>query len=101
GEIADEFDVEERLIQAVDARTFRVSGKLPVDELNAATGLQLSSENYATVAGWVLDLFGRIPHRGERIETGEATVTVERVERTRVVEVLVTRRRPAPEGAPR
>ncbi len=96
GEIADEFDVEERLIQPVDARTFRVSGKLPIDELNAATGLGLSSENYATVAGWVLDLFGRIPRRGERIETGEATVTVERVERTRIVEVLVTRRPAAP-----
>ncbi len=93
GEIADEFDEEERLIQPVDARTFRVSGKLPIDELNAALGLALSSEAYETVAGWVLDLFGRIPHRGERIETGEATVTVERVERTRVVEVLVTRRR--------
>jgi len=99
GEIADEFDVEERLIQPVDARTFRVSGKLPIDELNAATGLGLSSENYATVAGWVLDLFGRIPRRGERIETAGVTVLVERVERMRVVEVLVTRRRTPPDEA--
>jgi putative hemolysin len=97
GEIADEFDVEERLIQPLDARTFRVSGKLPIDDLNAATGLALSSENYSTVAGWVLDLFGRIPHRGERIETVGATVTVERVERMRIVEVLVTRRPTAPD----
>lgn len=99
GEIGDEFDVEERLIQPLDARTFRVSGKLPIDELNAATGLQLSSENYATVAGWVLDLFGRIPRRGERIETAVVTVLVERVERMRVVEVLVIRRRTAPDEA--
>jgi CBS domain containing-hemolysin-like protein len=99
GEIADEFDEVERLIQAVDPRTFRVSGKLPIDELNAATGLALSSDAYETVAGWVLDLFGRIPHRGERTETPEAMVTVERVERTRVVEVLVTLRTPAPKKA--
>lgn len=99
GEIADEFDVEERLIQPLDARTFRVSGKLPIDELNAALGFALSSEAYDTVAGWVLDLFGRIPHRGERIETVGATVTVERVERTRIVEVLVTRRPTAPDEA--
>jgi magnesium and cobalt transporter len=89
GEISDEFDVEERLIQPVDGRTFRVSGKLPIDELNAATGLALSSEVYDTVGGWVLDLFGRIPHRGERVQTSEATVIVEKVERTRVLEVLV------------
>ncbi len=99
GEIADEFDEEERLIQPLDASTFRVSGKLPIDELNAALGLALSSEAYETVAGWVLDLFGRIPHRGERIEADEATVTVEKVERTRIVEVLVTRRTTAPDEA--
>src|SRR5207237_7913329 len=34
GEIADEYDEPERLIQRIDASTFRVSGKLPVDELN-------------------------------------------------------------------
>jgi CBS domain containing-hemolysin-like protein len=99
GEIADEFDEEERLIQRVDAQTYRVSGKLPIDELNAATGLALSSEAYDTVGGWVLDLFGRIPRRGERVEIPEATVTVEKVERTRVVEVLVTLRSTAPDKA--
>jgi putative hemolysin len=101
GEIADEFDVEERLIQPLDARTFRVSGKLPIDELNAATGLGLSNEAYETVAGWVLDLFGRIPRQGERVDTPGATVTVEKVERTRVVEVLVTLKRRAPDEAHR
>jgi CBS domain containing-hemolysin-like protein len=99
GEIADEFDVEERLIQPVDAHTFRVSGKLPIDELNAATGLALSSDAYDTVGGWVLDLFGRIPHRGERVRTGQATVRVEKVERTRVIEVLVTLNTGAPDKA--
>jgi CBS domain containing-hemolysin-like protein len=90
GEIADEFDEEERRLQPVDDRTFRVLGKLSIDELNAATGLTLSNTAYDTVGGWVLDLFGRIPHRGDRAETPEVIVTVERVERTRVVEVLIT-----------
>ncbi|HKB27019.1 MAG TPA: hemolysin family protein [Methylomirabilota bacterium] len=94
GEIADEFDEPERLIQRVDARTFRVSGKLPIDELNAATGLSVSSESYDTVGGWVLDLFGRVPRRGERKQTPELVVTVEKVERTRVVEVLVALKKP-------
>ncbi|MBI1893965.1 MAG: hypothetical protein HYS14_07640, partial [Candidatus Rokubacteria bacterium] len=65
-----------------------------MEKLNAATGLALSSEAYDTVGGWAPDLFGRIPRRGERIETAEATMTVEKVERTRVVEVLVTLRSP-------
>lgn len=100
GEIADEFDEVEQLIQAVEPRTFRVLGKLSIDDLNDHTGLTLESEAYDTVAGWVLDLFGRIPHQGERVETPDATVTVERVERMRVVEVLVTLPAKAPDEAP-
>jgi putative hemolysin len=94
GEIADEFDEPERLIQRLDASTFRVSGKLPVEDLNAATGLSISNESYDTVGGWVLDLFGRVPRRSERRETPDLVVTVEKVERTRVVEVLIALRKP-------
>jgi putative hemolysin len=94
GEIADEYDEPERLIQKLDARTYRVAGKLSVDDLNAATGLAISNEAYDTVGGWVLDLFGRVPRQGERAETPDLSVTVEKVERTRVVEVLLSLRTP-------
>src|SRR5881409_1812172 len=89
GEIVDEYDEPERLIQKLDATTFRVAGKLPIDELNAVTGLALSNKAYDTVGGWVLDLFGRVPRKAERLVTPELTVVVEKVERTRVVEVVV------------
>jgi putative hemolysin len=95
GEIADEYDEPERLIQRLDATTFRVAGKLSVDELNAVTGLSISNESYDTVGGWVLDLFGRVPRKSERVETADLVVTVEKVERTRVIEVLLSLRRPA------
>jgi magnesium and cobalt exporter, CNNM family len=95
GEIADEYDEPERLVQRIDATTFRVAGKLPIDELNELTGLSLSNQAYDTVGGWVLDLFGRVPRKAERVETPEVAVTVEKVERTRIVEVLITLRKPA------
>jgi len=99
GEIADEYDEPERLIQRVDATTYRVAGKLPIEQLNAATGLKISNEGYDTVGGWVLDLFGRVPRRAERTETAELQLTVEKVERTRIVEVLVALKKPAKEAA--
>jgi len=90
GEIRDEYDEDERLIQRVGPRTFRVSGRLPIHELNAATGLVIPDESFDTVGGWVLDLFGRVPHRGEKKETEDGVrVSVEKVERTRVLEVMV------------
>jgi CBS domain containing-hemolysin-like protein len=54
------------------------------------TGLTISNQAYDTVGGWVLDLFGRVPRKAERLQTPEFTLTVEKVERTRVVEVLVS-----------
>jgi CBS domain containing-hemolysin-like protein len=58
------------------------------------TGLAISDEVYDTVGGWVLDLFGRVPRKAERAETPELVVTVEKVERTRVLEVLISLRKP-------
>jgi len=95
GEIADEHDEPERLIQRVNETTFRVAGKLPIDELNTVAGLAISRHDYETVGGWVLDLFGRVPRKGERVETVELVVTVEKIERTRIVEVLIALRKPA------
>ena len=76
-----------------------MAGKLSIEQLNAVTGLTLSNEAYETVGGWVLDLFGRVPRKSERKETAELIVTVEKVERTRVVEVLIALRKPAPSEA--
>jgi putative hemolysin len=99
GEIADEYDEPERLIHRVDATTYRVAGKLPIEQLNAVTGLKIENAGYDTVGGWVLDLFGRVPRRSERLETAELRLTVEKVERTRILEVLVSLKRPTPKEA--
>ena len=99
GEIADEYDEPERLIQRIDATTFRVAGKLPIEELNTAAGLSIPNQEFATVGGWVLDLFGRVPRKAERVETAEVVVTVEKIERPRIVEVLIALRKPAPSQA--
>jgi putative hemolysin len=94
GEIADEFDEPERLIHRLDHHTFRVAGKLPIEDLNTVTGLAISNQAYDTVGGWVLDLFGRVPRAKERVVQPDLTVTVEKVQRTRVVEVLVEMHKP-------
>ncbi len=99
GEIRDEYDEDERLIQRVTPRSFRVSGRLPIDELNDTTGLQIPDDSFDTVGGWVLDLFGRVPHKGEKKQVDGVRVAVEKVERTRVLEVLVTLPEVADRGA--
>jgi putative hemolysin len=103
GEIRDEFEAEERLAQRVDERTWRVAAKMPIGDLNHLTGLTISDEAVDTVGGWVLDLFGRVPHRGESTQAGGVRITVENVHRTRILEVLLRLPdlpAPAPEDSP-
>ena len=94
GEIRDEFEAEERLAQPVDERTWRVAAKMAIGDFNAVTRLAIPDEHFDTVGGWVLDLFGRVPHRGESIEADGVRVTVETMHRNRILQVLV--RLPAP-----
>jgi putative hemolysin len=89
GEIRDEFEAEERLAQPVDEHTWRVAAKMSIGEFNAVTGLAIPDEHFDTVGGWVLDLFGRVPHRGESVEADGVRVTVETMYRNRILQVLV------------
>jgi putative hemolysin len=101
GEIRDEFDPEERLAQPVDERTWRVAAKMAIGDFNAVTGLRVPDEHFDTVGGWVLDLFGRVPHRGESVEADGVRVTVETMHRTRILQALVRLAAvPAPRPAP-
>ncbi|HEY7139557.1 MAG TPA: hemolysin family protein [Methylomirabilota bacterium] len=106
GEIRDEFESEERLAQPVDERTWRVAAKMSIGDFNAVTGLSIPDEHFDTVGGWVLDVFGRVPHRGESVETDGIRITVETLHRNRILQVLVRLparpdiRPVAPDGVP-
>jgi CBS domain containing-hemolysin-like protein len=70
---------------------------MAIGDFNTVTGLSIPDEHFETVGGWVLDLFGRVPHRGESVEADGIRVTVETIHRNRILQVLV--RLPAPPPA--
>ncbi len=91
GEIHDEYDPEGRLWRKVEGG-YAVNGRVPVEELNEAFGLELpDDEEFETIAGFVLDALRRIPRPGERIELpGGARITVRRANDRSILEVLVS-----------
>lgn len=99
GEIADEFDPDYRYIDRVDDNTWLVDGRLPVTDARDKVGLDIpESEEYDTLAGWVLSELGHIPVVGERVIAGDAEVRVQLVRRRRVARLRVA---PAPVDADR
>jgi CBS domain containing-hemolysin-like protein len=91
GEIADEYDQEEPEIVQVDGGAYRVSGKASVDDVNELLDAQLPDEEWDTVAGLVLGLFGRIPRQGEEITAEGLCFRAEEVQGRRIATVLITR----------
>jgi putative hemolysin len=92
GEIADEFDRERKYITRMSDREWVVDGLLSVDEANEQLGLELvPSDEYETIAGWVLMELGHIPVAGEVIQLGNMSVRVEAVRRRRIARLRIAR----------
>lgn len=61
GDIADEFDEDERVIEKVNESTYIVDGNVYLDDLAEETHIDLESENSETIGGFIIDLMGEIP----------------------------------------
>ncbi len=90
GEIRDEYDEEEPLIELVDEHTAVVNGRMRIDEFNDALGHELlESEEYDTIAGYVFDLLGHQPVDGEEVTDGLIKFTVQTTEGGRISRIRV------------
>jgi len=98
GEITDEYDQEEPELEKVSDGLYRVSGKASIDDVNELLETDLPDEEWDTVAGLVLDLFGRIPKKGEGVEFQGLRFTAEEVQGRRIAKVLIARQ-PVPAEA--
>ena len=91
GEITDEYDTEVPDMVEVGGGVYRVSGKTSIDDVNELLDSELPDEEWDTVGGLVLELFGKIPDPGEETEFQGLRFKAEEVQGRRVATVLITR----------
>jgi CBS domain containing-hemolysin-like protein len=92
GEIRDEYDVEEPLIDVMDQDHAMVSARMNIDDLNEQMETDIpESEEYETIGGFVFDLFGRQPEEGELICWSNLDFIVHSLEGGRLDRVEVIR----------
>jgi len=85
GDIDDEFDVEEEFnIRADGEQQFIVRGATPIEEFNEHFHVQLPDGEFETVAGMVMQQFGRVPRRGEAVVIAGWEFRVQRTDRRRI-----------------
>ena len=91
GDISDEFDKNEdakNYIQT-DSDEYIVFPKMPLEEFNSLFKTRISSENYETIGGFILDRFGYVPKEGENLEYGTYQFQIKSVEGSRIRQVLI------------
>lgn len=96
GEITDEYDRDEvaPVTDLGDGR-YRVSSRLPVEDLGELFGLDIDDDEVETVGGLVALVLGRVPLPGAQVQCHGLSLVAEggpnRQGRQRITSVLVTR----------
>jgi len=92
GEIRDEYDEdEEELIQQIEERVYLVEGSMKLSDINDELGTLLSSEDYDSIGGLIIENLDRLPEDGETITTAQnITLEVQGINQNRIVKVLMT-----------
>lgn len=87
GSIHDEFDTKEEEITKVRDGEFDADGTLALHDLAEETGLKFEETEVSTIGGYVTQLLGHLPQRGEKVAIGDYTVTVSETDGRRVLKV--------------
>jgi CBS domain containing-hemolysin-like protein len=95
GEIVDEFDREEPMIEPLASGGVRVNARMSIDEVNDLLSGDLPEGDWDTIGGLMFHLLGHIPHEGETIESDGHVLRAERVQGRRIGRVRITPRDPA------
>ena len=91
GEIVDEFDRPEPLLEPLAGGEALVHGRMPVDQLNALVGAALPDDDWDTVGGLIFSTLGHVPEVGETVEVDGLRLRVEHMEGRRIARVRLTR----------
>jgi putative hemolysin len=90
GEIRDEHDEDEQeSIHVLSENEAVVDAGTNVEDVNAKLGTKLPTEDFETLGGYTVGLFGRLPVEGEEIDADQHTRL--RVDRTRGRRILAVR----------
>lgn len=90
GDIEDEHDKEELIEEKLSENEYRLSARLEIHYINEAFNLDLpESDNYTTLAGYIIEHYQSIPQLNEVIRVEDYEFTVIKVDSTRIDEVLL------------
>jgi CBS domain containing-hemolysin-like protein len=84
GEIVDEYDREDAMVEPLPGGALRVNARIGVDELNDLLPEPLPEGDWDTIGGLMFHLLGHIPEEGEQVASDGLLLQAERVQGRRI-----------------
>ena len=100
GPVGEEGAGPEEEYEAIDQNTFQVDGGMSVDEVSEELGITLPEGDFETIAGFVLDVLGRIPSEKDLFDYGNLKFEITNMKGLKIETVKVTKIRALEGGAP-
>lgn len=85
GEIEDEHDIKSYVAKKISDNEYLLSGRMEIDTLNEKFSLELpESDDYVTIAGFILHFYQKFPKLNETIEIEKYTFKIIKVTATKI-----------------
>ncbi|MCM6763768.1 hemolysin family protein [Rathayibacter sp. ZW T2_19] len=95
GDISDEYDREVDLFEEIEPGVYRVSARLPVDELGELFEIDLEDDDVDSVGGLLTKAYGRLPDRGDSARIDGVILEAEQADARRgTISTVLVRRDP-------
>jgi magnesium and cobalt transporter len=91
GDIQDEYDLEEDWLLPQEDGSMLVDCRLNIDDFEDYFAVTIPRERFDTVGGWLFHLLGRVPLKGEELQTQGLLMTVEKCDDRKIHTVRVSR----------
>lgn len=89
GEIHDEYDLHEQEIEVIKEDEYIVEGSTKIDLVNEMLGINIESEEFDSIGGFVVGELGRMAEVGDTVSYQSITFEVEEIDKNRIERLRV------------
>ena len=89
GDIEDEYDEEEDEIEVISSNEFLVEGSTKISDVNEVLGINLESEEFDSIGGYIIGYIKHIPEENEVIEVDRVKFNIESVDKNRIKKIRI------------
>ena len=89
GDLEDEYDNDEVKIKVIKEDEYIVDGRTRIDEINDSLGINIESENFGTIGGYIVGEFGYLPEIKQTLESNNIKFEIVEIEKNSIKKLKI------------